>query len=74
MNSNIDRLTKIQLISHYKKMLAPYQKPNLRHSITQLLNSFLPYIVIWVLMILSLQYSYWLTLLLIIPAAGFLIR
>jgi omega-6 fatty acid desaturase (delta-12 desaturase) len=74
MNKILDRLTKIQLISHYKKMLAPYQKPNMRKSITQLLNSLLPYFFIWVLMILSLQYSYWITLLLIIPAAGFLIR
>ncbi len=74
MNSNMDRLTKIQLIAYYKKMLSPYQKPDMRISVTQLLDSLLPYLFIWVLMILSLQYSYWLTVLLIIPAAGFLIR
>ncbi len=74
MNNSIDRLTKIQLISHYKKMLSPYQKTNMQRGIIQLVNSLVPYLIIWVLMIFSLKYSYWLTVLLIIPAAGFLIR
>ncbi len=51
-----------------------YNRPDLRKSIWQIVNSFVPYVVLWYLMIQSLQYSYWLTLLLALPAAGFLIR
>jgi omega-6 fatty acid desaturase (delta-12 desaturase) len=40
----------------------------------QLVNSLVPYLILWVLMWLSLGISYWLTLVLAIPAAGFLVR
>jgi omega-6 fatty acid desaturase (delta-12 desaturase) len=39
-----------------------------------MVNSFVPYLLSWYLMVLSLSISYWLTLVLAIPAAGFLIR
>ncbi len=37
-------------------------------------NSFVPFFSLWYLMYLSLDFSYWLTLLLAFPAAGFLVR
>lgn len=37
-------------------------------------NTFIPYFLLWYLMILSLNYSYWLTLALALPAAGLLVR
>ncbi len=40
----------------------------------QILNSFIPYFALLVLMYFSLSISYWLTLLLAIPAAGFMVR
>ena len=60
--------------SNWQKMILPYTVPSLRLSIWQILNTLVPYILLWVLMYWSLQISYWLTLLLAIPASGFLVR
>ena len=58
----------------WKQVIAKYQQPEMGHSIWQIINTLVPYIALWVLMVLSLRVSYWLTLLLAIPAAGFMIR
>ena len=55
-------------------VLAPYQKSDTRHSIVQLANTLVPYFALWVLMALSLQVSYALTLALAVVAALFLVR
>jgi omega-6 fatty acid desaturase (delta-12 desaturase) len=55
-------------------IVAKYRKPDLKRSTWQMVNSFVPYLLSWYLMVLSLSISYWLTLVLAIPAAGFLIR
>jgi acyl-lipid omega-6 desaturase (Delta-12 desaturase) len=55
-------------------VVAKYQHPSLSVSLWQVANSFGPYILLWVLMYLSLQYSYLLTLALSVVAAGFLMR
>ncbi len=67
-------INKIDNDRSWEKIIMKYNRPDLRKSIWQIVNSFVPYVVLWYLMILSLQYSYWLTLLLALPAAGFLIR
>jgi acyl-lipid omega-6 desaturase (Delta-12 desaturase) len=51
-----------------------YKRPNQLKSTWQILNSLLPFGVLWYLMYLSLSWSYWLTLFLAVPAAGFLVR
>ncbi len=56
------------------RLLAPYQKSNVRHSIFQLLNTLLPYAALWVLMAFSLKISYALTLALAVVASAFLVR
>ncbi len=58
----------------WKQIVAPYCKANPRKAWTQLLNSFLPFVLIWYLMLRSLEVSYWLTLLLALPAAGLVMR
>lgn len=58
----------------WQKTVAKYQKPDRRHSIWQVINTLVPYFFLWFLMVLSLKVSYWLTLLLAIPAGGFLMR
>jgi acyl-lipid omega-6 desaturase (Delta-12 desaturase) len=63
-----------ELKKSWQKLVAPYQHADLKRSIRQLANSLLPYLGLWVLMVLSLRVSYLLTLLLVIPAAGFLVR
>jgi acyl-lipid omega-6 desaturase (Delta-12 desaturase) len=55
-------------------IIAKYQRSSLSTSLWQIANSFIPYMVLWGLMYISLQYSYWLTLALSVLAAGFLMR
>jgi acyl-lipid omega-6 desaturase (Delta-12 desaturase) len=55
-------------------MLAPYREPCPGRSLTQLAASILPFFALWALMWFSLPYSYWLVVVLAIPAAGFLVR
>lgn len=56
------------------RALVPYQKPVLWRSLWQTTNSLGPYFALWYLMYLSLGWSYWITIALTFPAAGFLIR
>jgi acyl-lipid omega-6 desaturase (Delta-12 desaturase) len=55
---------------------AKYGQSNLRKSVWQLLNTFVPYFALWALMIHTVQgeYPYWITLLLALVAAGLLVR
>jgi omega-6 fatty acid desaturase (delta-12 desaturase) len=54
--------------------LEPYAKPDLRRSLGCLATSALPYLALWPAMYYLLGVSYWLTLLVAIPASGFLVR
>lgn len=58
----------------WMEIISRYNKPNNLKSWWQLINSTGAYLLMWVLMIWSLKYSYWLTLALMVPAAGFLVR
>ncbi len=58
----------------WKSIVAKYQKPDVQKSVWQIVNSFGGLLVFWVLMYFSLNVGYWLTLLLSVPAAGFLVR
>ena len=58
----------------WRQIVAEYEKPQLSRSSWQLINSLVPYVAIWALMVFSLKISYFLTLLLAIPSAGFLVR
>ncbi|QHW29857.1 fatty acid desaturase [Paenibacillus rhizovicinus] len=57
-----------------KKDLASLGKSDLRKSVWQLVNSIVPFILLWGLAYVSLSFSWWITLALAIPAAGFMIR
>jgi omega-6 fatty acid desaturase (delta-12 desaturase) len=56
------------------KVVARYQTPDTRIALWQVFSSFAPYFLMQALMFVSLRYSYWLTLLLAFPTAGFLMR
>ena len=58
------------------KRLAQYEQPDLRKAVWQLVHTLLLYFATWYLMVRSVQlgYPYWVTLLLAVPAAGFLVR
>jgi len=55
-------------------IVTQYHKPDPRKSIWQIVNTFIPYLLLWYLMYRSLEVGYWLTLLLAIPAALFVVR
>lgn len=63
-----------EIKASWRKLTDPYQAPEIQRSLWQLTNTLLPYIALWVLMFLSLKVSYWLTLALAVPAAGFMVR
>jgi acyl-lipid omega-6 desaturase (Delta-12 desaturase) len=53
-----------------------YARPSLRKAIWQVLNTFIPYVAIWALMIHMVQqgYPYWITFALVVVAAALLVR
>ncbi len=60
--------------SSWPQIVMRYSKPSNLASWWQVVNTVVPYVALWVLMYYSLSVSYWLTLLLSIFAAGFLVR
>ena len=54
--------------------LAPYAVPDLRRALLDLATSVVPYVALSAAMYASLDVSYWLTLAIAVPAAGFLLR
>src|SRR5918996_775906 len=56
--------------------IAKYGHSNLRKSLWQLFDTFIPYCVVWALMLYTVQrgYPYWITLALVVVAAGFMVR
>ena len=58
----------------WRKLVARYQQPDLRTSIWQVINSFGGLFLSLLFMYLSIRVGYWLTLLLALPAAGFVVR
>ncbi len=57
-----------------KKLISPYIKPDRKKALIQLLNSFWPFLGIWILMYLWSMFSYWIVLPLICINAFFLVR
>ncbi|MEM9884807.1 MAG: fatty acid desaturase [Bacteroidota bacterium] len=70
---NIDQEIKEKL-KNWKKIIKKYQQPSTKKAVIQLLNSFLPFLGLWVLMYFSLRWSYWITLGLGIINCFFLVR
>lgn len=58
----------------WQKIIMKYNQPDLRKSIWQILNSFIPYVILWILMVQSLKVSYLLTLFLALIASGLMVR
>ena len=69
--------TKIQLSKpDWYQAISKYAQPNRRKATWQILDTFIPYLALWVLMIYAVQrgYSYWITIALGIAAGGLLLR
>ena len=61
-------------LADLRQLVAPYEQPDDRQAWTAFATSVPPYLVLWWLMYRALDVSYWLTLVLAVPAAGFLVR
>ena len=61
-------------VPRWQDIVAKYQNPDLRRSLWNMTNTFVPYFVGWYLMYRSLEISYWLTLALALPTVGMLMR
>lgn len=57
-----------------KKEIAPYENSTTKESIWQIINTVGPFVILWILAYQSLSVSYWLALVPMIIAAGFLTR
>jgi acyl-lipid omega-6 desaturase (Delta-12 desaturase) len=57
-----------------RKQVAPFEKATTKESVWQIINTVVPFILLWIISYLSLSVSYWLTLVPSIIAAGFLVR
>ncbi len=63
-----------ETLKDWPKIVAKYQIPDRRKAYTQILNTFLPFIGLWILMYFSLSWSYWITLGLAVVNAFFMVR
>lgn len=61
-------------MKEWVEIVGKYNRPDIRKSIWQIVNSLGPYLLLWYAMYRSLSVSYLLTLALSIMAAGFLVR
>ena len=61
-------------VDAWKRVVAEYQKPDRWRATWQILNTFVPYVGLWVAMYWTLQISWWLTIPLALLASGFLVR
>jgi len=64
----------VESLKHWKEIVQKYQMPSTKKAVGQILNSFLPYIGLWVLMYFSLRWSIFITIGLGLINAFFLVR
>jgi acyl-lipid omega-6 desaturase (Delta-12 desaturase) len=62
------------IVENWQQMVKKYQVPDTKTAIIQMINTFLPFVGLWVLMYFSLSVSYWLTLFLGLVNSFFLVR
>jgi omega-6 fatty acid desaturase (delta-12 desaturase) len=61
-------------VEHWNRILQPYWGADTRRSVVQLLTTAISFVLLWYLMLRSLEVGYWLTLILAVPTTGFLMR
>lgn len=74
MAKNVTKSKNTSQAGSWQKAVAAYQTPHAGRSWWQVINTLVPFFILWILMVLSLDISYWLTLLLALPTAGFFAR
>jgi len=61
-------------VRKWNRILRPYWGADTKRSVIQVVNSAVPFLLLWYAMYRSLEVGYWLTLLLAVPTAGFMMR
>jgi omega-6 fatty acid desaturase (delta-12 desaturase) len=74
MTNKVDRQSAVEGAQNWARTLAPYRKPHIARSITEIAITFVPFVVLWVLAWAALSVSYWLSLAIAVPTAAFLVR
>ena len=63
-----------QKVEHWTRILEPYWGADTRRSIGQLLTTLTLFVLLWYATLRSLEVGYWLTLIVAVPTAGFMMR
>ena len=63
-----------ETVERWNALLEPYLGADTRRSVVQLLTTVIAFAALWYLALRSLEIGWWLTLLVAIPAAGFMMR
>src|SRR5688572_20560189 len=58
----------------WAKILSHYRNPSHTRSVFELIVTAGAFVLLWVLMLTALEVGYWLSLIIALPAAGFLVR
>jgi omega-6 fatty acid desaturase (delta-12 desaturase) len=58
----------------WQGIVSKYAYPETWRSVWQIVNSVIPFLAMWYVMYRSLEIGYWLTLILAVPTAGFMVR
>jgi omega-6 fatty acid desaturase (delta-12 desaturase) len=66
--------TRTESARNWTKILGRYREPNHTRSVFELIITAGPFVLLWVLMLVALKIGYWLSLIIALPAAGFLVR
>ena len=69
-----DSAAAMQQASNWSKTLARYRNPSAARSLVEIAITLGPFVALWTATWLGLYFGYWISLVLAIPAAGFLVR
>ena len=76
MGKNVQTISADRAVSAFDwaRRLAPYRQPSHTRAVVELAITVGPFVLLWTAMWVALYFGYWIGLLLVIPAAGFLVR
>lgn len=63
-----------QKITTLKESVSPYAHSTVQKSLLQIINTIIPFIILWILALASLQFSVWLAIPIAVCASGFVVR
>ena len=69
-----DSAAAMQQASNWSKTLARYRNPSAARSLVEIAITLGPFVALWTATWLGLYFGYWISLVLAVPAAGFLVR